>query len=118
MSGRTGIRFLAIKCRRLDLWETAICLILAVTPVAAGSFGGYECTDCSSQKAGYEFAEEQGVTDKAECDAIWRRWAERADLRRWSRYTQGRNPFYEGCLVYVDDPDRGAKLDDDGAEIE
>jgi hypothetical protein len=25
--------------------------------------------------------------------------------------------FYEGCLTYVDDPERGADLDDDGVPI-
>jgi hypothetical protein len=34
-------------------------------------------------------------------------------LRRWPN----RNSFYEGCLVYVEDPTRGADEDDDGDEI-
>jgi hypothetical protein len=29
-----------------------------------------------------------------------------------------RTSFYEGCLVYVEDPARGADEDDDGDEIE
>jgi len=34
------------------------------------------------------------------------------------RLNPRRTSFYEGCLVYVDDPDRGADEDDDGEEID
>jgi hypothetical protein len=66
--------------------------LFAATPSIARTFGGYECTvDCSGHKAGYEWAEARGITDEAECAVILRRWP-------------NRNSFYEGCLVYVDDP--------------
>ncbi len=32
------------------------------------TFGGYECTEgCSGHEAGYQWAEEQGITDPDEC---------------------------------------------------
>jgi hypothetical protein len=83
-----------------------IILLVAITPAAARSFGGFECTvDCSGHKAGYEWAEDEGITDEAKCEAILRRWP-------------NRNSFYEGCLAYVEDPDRGSDQDDDGDDIE
>ena len=42
---------------------------------------------------------------EAKCEAILRRWP-------------NRNSFYEGCLAYVEDPDRGSDQDDDGDDIE
>jgi hypothetical protein len=81
-------------------------LILVTVPSYARTFGGYECTDdCSGHKAGYEWAEAKGVTDEARCEAILER-------------SPNRISFYEGCLAYVEDPDRGADEDDDGDEIE
>lgn len=72
----------------------------------AREFGGYECTiDCSGHKAGYDWAEQRDITDELDCEAILRRWP-------------NRNSFYEGCLVYVEDPNRGSDLDDDGDEID
>lgn len=84
-----------------------------MSPAAARSFGGYECTDdCSGEKAGYEWAAEQDVTEKAECEDILRL---SPDILRRS---PDRNSFYHGCLTYVEDPDRGADLNDDGDKIE
>jgi hypothetical protein len=81
-------------------------ILSAATPSIARTFGGYECrVDCSGHKAGYEWAEARGTTDEARCEAILRRWP-------------NRNSFYEGCLVYVEDPARGADEDDDGDEID
>jgi hypothetical protein len=94
-----------INCRWLNAWKTAMGLILLASPAAARSFGDYECSGCSGEKAGYEWAAEQDVTAKAECKGILRRWPDRKS-------------FYHGCLAYVDDPDRGADLDDDGDEID
>jgi hypothetical protein len=72
----------------------------------ARTFGDYECTDdCSGHKAGYEWAEVRNTTNEARCEAILRRWP-------------NRNSYYEGCLVYVEDPTRGADEDDDGDEID
>ena len=81
-------------------------IVLSAVSADAREFGGYECTiDCSGHKAGYEWAEAEGVTDQSQCLII---------LRLNPRKTS----FYEGCLVYVDDPDRGADEDDDGEEID
>ena len=81
-------------------------LLTSISFAHAREFGGYECTDdCSGHKAGYEWAEARTVKSKATCEAILYR-------------TPNRNSFYEGCLVYVDDPYRGADEDDDGEEIE
>jgi hypothetical protein len=72
----------------------------------ARTFGDYECTvDCSGHKAGYEWAEAKGIVDASECEDILLR-------------SPNRNSFYEGCLVYVEDPTRGADEDDDGDEID
>lgn len=85
---------------------SAAALLVAATPAIAREFGGYECTlDCSGHKAGYEWAEARGVTSAATCETILRRWPNRIS-------------FYEGCLVYVEDPSRGADEDDEGDEID
>ena len=81
-------------------------LLFLISPADARTFGGHECTvDCSGHKAGYEWAEARGIVNEAECEAIVRRWPNRTS-------------FYEGCLVCVEDPARGAEEDDDGDEIE
>ena len=81
-------------------------LLFLISPADARTFGGHECTmDCSGHKAGYEWAEARGIVNEAGCEAIVRRWPNRIS-------------FYEGCLVYVEDPARGADEDDDGDEIE
>jgi len=69
-------------------------------------FGGYLCSlDCSGHKAGYDWAESRSVRSIAQCESILRRYPNRLS-------------FYEGCLVYVEDPDRGSDEDDDGEEID
>lgn len=80
--------------------------LLSGSSATARTFGDYECTDdCSGHKAGYEWAEARNITNEARCEAILRRWP-------------NRNSFYEGCLVYVEDPTRGADEDDDGDDID
>jgi hypothetical protein len=54
---------------------------------------------------GNSWAESKGITDEADCEAIL-------------VTAPNRTSFYEGCLVYVEDPSRGADEDDDGDEIE
>jgi hypothetical protein len=79
---------------------------LAITPAAARTFSGYECTvDCSGHKAGYEWAEARAIVNESECERILRR-------------SPNRISFYEGCLAYVEDPDRGSDEDDDGEDID
>ena len=67
---------------------------------SARTFGGYDCTDnCVGHAAGYRWAEERGIENIDECPA------------------NSPDALYEGCLTYVDDPERGADLDDDGVPI-
>jgi hypothetical protein len=81
-------------------------IIISMAPAAARTFGNYECTvDCSGHKAGYQWAETQDITAEGDCEAILRRWP-------------NRNSFYEGCLVYVEEPSRGADEDDNGDDID
>jgi hypothetical protein len=64
------------------------------------TFGGYDCTDgCVGHAAGYRWAEERGIDDIDKCPD------DRSEA------------FYEGCLTYVDDAERGADFDDDGELI-
>jgi hypothetical protein len=55
--------------------------------------------DCVGHAAGYRWAEERGIESIDECPE------NRSEA------------FYEGCRVYVDDPERGAELDDGGKAI-
>ena len=79
--------------------------ILALACCAPGqaparTFGGYDCTDnCVGHAAGYRWAEERGLENMDECPE------------------NKSEAFYEGCLAYVDDPERGADLDDEGVPI-
>jgi hypothetical protein len=64
------------------------------------TFGGFDCTDeCVSHAAGYL-------------------WAEEHEIENIERCPENRSAAsYEGCLTYVDDPERGAEFDDDGRAI-
>lgn len=70
-------------------------------PAAAQTFGGYECTeDCSGHRAGYEWAEENDISDESDCSG-------------------NSTSFNEGCQAYVEDhPDRGSDTDDNGNYLE
>jgi hypothetical protein len=64
------------------------------------TFGGYDCTDeCVSHAAGYRWAEEREIQSIKDCPE------------------NRSQAFHEGCLTYVDDPERGADFDDDGKAI-
>ena len=79
-----------------------LCALAAAWPTTAQdrTFGGYECTeDCSGHKAGYEWAERQGISDSNECGG-------------------NSQSFIEGCMVFTQDPSRAASEDDDGKEID
>jgi len=55
----------------------------APTPAPAPMFGGYPCIgDCSDDKAGYRWAEQNGITDPDSC-------------------TGNTGTFIEGCRVYA-----------------
>jgi hypothetical protein len=87
--------------RALVLVTSVLALGCCAPGQASGrTFGGYDCTDnCVGHAARYQWAEERGIEDIAECPA------------------SSSDAFYEGCLTYVDDPERGADLDDDGVPI-
>jgi len=72
----------------------------ATSQASARTFGGYDCADdCVGHAAGYRWAEERGIESIDECPE------NRSEA------------FYEGCLTFVDDPERGADFDDDGRAI-
>ena len=57
------------------------------------------------QFARYEWAEEREVKRADLCEAVLKRWPDRFS-------------FFEGCLAYFVDPERGGDEDDDGNDIE
>ena len=64
------------------------------------TYGGYECADeCEGHAAGYRRAEARKIEHIDECPE---------NLSE---------AFYEVCLTYVDDLERGADVDDDGKPI-
>lgn len=81
----------------------AIALFVLITScgaAAAETFGGYECTeDCSGHSAGYQWAEDNNITDESDCGG-------------------NSSSFEEGCKAYLEDPSRGADEDDDGNDID
>jgi hypothetical protein len=70
---------------------------------APETFAGSDCTgDCSGHQAGYDWAEEKGISDEDDCDEAGDR--------------SNSPSFAEGCKAFVngDDPsDQGDKDDDD-----
>lgn len=55
----------------------------------AQTFKGYSCTvDCSGHQAGYDWAEENGITDESDCDG-------------------NSNSFNEGCQTWVEEQGEG-----------
>jgi hypothetical protein len=80
----------------------SVAMLMCFGEANAKEFGGYDCSDdCSGHAAGYRWAEAHAIASESGCP-----------LRG------GATSFYEGCLVYVEDPNRGADEDDDGDEIE
>jgi hypothetical protein len=75
--------------------------IQAMQPLAARSFGSFDCTDeCQGHRAGFRWAEEHSITSDDDCP-------------------RGRSlSFTEGCEVYVEQPSRDADLDDDGDSLD
>jgi hypothetical protein len=67
---------------------------------ARPSFGGFICVhSCAPYASGYRWAERARVTDPKQC------------------LVTNSEAFRSGCLVYIQDPARGADTDDDGNEI-
>jgi hypothetical protein len=81
----------------------AIGAIIGISkPASAREFGVHECSDdCSGHAAGYRWAELHSITDESDCPL-----------------NGNAVSFYEGCLVYAEDPDRGADENDDGDPID
>jgi hypothetical protein len=76
-------------------------MLILASEASAREFGGHDCSDdCSGHAAGYRWAEANGMTSDSDCPL------------------RGASSFYEGCLVYVEDPSRGADDDDDGNDID
>jgi hypothetical protein len=68
--------------------------------VAQQTFGGNDCTeDCSGHKAGYDWVQQNQITDESDCST-------------------NSPSFNEGCRTYLEDPNRGSDEDDDGNEID
>jgi hypothetical protein len=81
-------------------YASALLISSAASPAFAQSFGGNSCVDnCEGHRAGYEWAEENGIRSEDDCSG-------------------NSSSFEEGCRTYVEDSDRGAEYDDDGNEIE
>ena len=81
----------------ISLGVTVLCV---PDRAAARSFGGYECRgSCVPYARGYRWAEAGHVTDPRQCGAT------------------NSEAFRSGCLVYIEDPHRGADADDDGDPI-
>ncbi|TPI27889.1 hypothetical protein FJ414_28305, partial [Mesorhizobium sp. B3-1-6] len=75
-------------------------MVWSTTADAQQTFGGYDCTeDCSGHKAGYDWAQQNSVSDTSDCSG-------------------NSQSFVEGCDAYVEDPNRGSDEDDDGNEID
>lgn len=88
--------------RMAKIFALAFGLLFAVKGADAREFGGYECTDdCSGHAAGYRWAEKHHVTNENACPL-----------------NGNATSFYEGCLAYVEDSNRGADEDDDGEDID
>jgi len=86
--------------RDMALLLATISALAATSAFAQQSFGGYDCGgDCAGHKAGYEWAEENHISDAADCMG-------------------NSQPFNEGCEAYTENPDRGADADDDGIDID
>ncbi|MER9531029.1 hypothetical protein NLY43_04365 [Mesorhizobium sp. C416B] len=73
---------------------------LATPCFAQETFGGNDCTeDCSGHKAGYDWAEQNQISNESDCSS-------------------NSQSFNEGCQTFVEDPSRGSDEDDEGEEID
>jgi hypothetical protein len=76
-------------------------ILLGSWPAGARStFGGFICVhSCAPYARGYRWAQRARVTDPNQC------------------MVSNSEAFRSGCLVYLQDPTRGADTDDDGNDI-
>lgn len=67
-------------------------------PALAETYKGYECTvDCSGHEAGYEWAEEKGITDESDCGG-------------------NSNSFIEGCHSYVEEQNGSGEVEEESED--
>jgi hypothetical protein len=79
----------------------AVISTVSCVDAVAATFDGYECVDkCQGHAAGYDWAENHGITDPHDCPS------------------GNSQSFHEGCLSYTDNSSRGSQEDDEGIEIE
>jgi len=78
----------------------AIVLLGSFPAQAGSSFGGFICHhSCRAYAKGYRWAERGHVKDPRQCQVT------------------NSEAFRSGCMVYIQDPTRGADTDDDGNDI-
>ncbi len=66
----------------------------------ANDFKGYPCTeDCSGHEAGYEWAEDKGITDSSDCGG-------------------NSNSFIEGCEAYAEEEEEAEALEEEREEVD
>jgi hypothetical protein len=66
----------------------------------AQTFEGYDCTqDCSGHEAGYDWAQQRGITDESDCGG-------------------NSNSFIEGCRAYAEQNDTSASDEESSDQID
>lgn len=64
----------------------------------SNDFNGYPCTsDCSGHEAGYEWAEDKGITDSSDCGG-------------------NSNSFIEGCEAYAEEQEEAEEPEEDDSD--
>lgn len=73
----------------------AAALIFGSALAQAQTFKGFLCTgDCSGHQAGYDWAEDNGITDESDCDG-------------------NSNSFNEGCQAWVEENEPSSSPEDE-----
>jgi hypothetical protein len=81
----------------MKLWTLYFPLagLLLVSSAHAATFDGYQCQgDCSGHQAGFDWAEQNQITDDSSCSTP-------------------SNSFNEGCTSYIEGNSGGAQADDE-----
>ncbi len=91
---------------------TAATTPVADAPVSAPeTFAGYDCTgDCSGHRAGYDWAEEKGISDEDDCD-------EAGDRSNSPSFTEGCKAFVNGDNPSDQDEDDKDDSDNDRSAL-
>ncbi|MES0030381.1 hypothetical protein [Mesorhizobium sp. M0040] len=75
---------------RIAFFVGVLALAWSPAAVAQQTFGGNDCIeDCSGHKAGYDWAQQNQITDEDDCSS-------------------NSQSFNEGCHTYLEDPNRGS----------